>query len=118
MVHAARLFSGNSKNSAQHCGIAVGGASLAVLPPDVPAHDGPLEEMQQHPKAPSVSSDAGPRDQDQVLYRVLVDSLTEYAIFAVSPDGLVISWNSGAEKTFGYTQAEIIDRSFDIFFTN
>src|ERR1035438_8656066 len=45
------------------------------------------------------------------------DRLTEYAVFVVSIDGRVVSWNSGAQQTFGYTQAEIIDRSFEIFFT-
>jgi diguanylate cyclase (GGDEF)-like protein/PAS domain S-box-containing protein len=56
-------------------------------------------------------------DREQVLNRFLVDSLTEYAVFAVSPAGVVISWNSGAQQIFGYTQAEVIDRMFDIFFT-
>src|SRR5450759_3837767 len=54
---------------------------------------------------------------DQILYRFLFDSLTEYAVFAVSPTGIVISWNAGAEKTFGYAQAEIVGKSFDVIFT-
>jgi diguanylate cyclase (GGDEF)-like protein/PAS domain S-box-containing protein len=54
---------------------------------------------------------------DHILYRFLVDSLTEYAVFAVSPDGAVISWNSGAEKTFGYTKTEVLGRSFALIFT-
>jgi diguanylate cyclase (GGDEF)-like protein/PAS domain S-box-containing protein len=66
----------------------------------------------QHPRTSLTSV-----DRVQVLNRFLVDSLTEYAVFAVSPTGIVISWNSGAQQIFGYTQAEIIDRSFDIFFT-
>jgi diguanylate cyclase (GGDEF)-like protein/PAS domain S-box-containing protein len=56
-------------------------------------------------------------DREQILNRFLVDSLTEYAVFAVSPAGIVISWNSGGQQIFGYTQAEIVDRCFDIFFT-
>jgi diguanylate cyclase (GGDEF)-like protein/PAS domain S-box-containing protein len=63
------------------------------------------------------SSPAAPRDQDQALYKFLVESLTEYAVFVVSRGGVVISWNFGAEKIFGYSHAEIIDRAFDIFFT-
>src|ERR1700676_5271475 len=63
-----------------------------------------------------VSSNNDPLAADQVLYRFLVDSLTEYAVFAVSPSGVVISWNAGAEKTFGYTQAEILGRPFDFIF--
>jgi len=64
-----------------------------------------------------VSSNNDPLAADQVLYRFLVDSLTEYAVFAVSPTGVVISWNAGAEKTFGYSQTEILGRLFDIIFT-
>jgi PAS domain S-box-containing protein len=67
--------------------------------------------------ATSVSSDNDVLGADQVLYRFLVDSLTEYAVFAVSPTGIVISWNAGAEKTFGYTQVEILGKSFDVIFT-
>jgi diguanylate cyclase (GGDEF)-like protein/PAS domain S-box-containing protein len=54
---------------------------------------------------------------DQILYRFLVDSLTEYAAFAVSPAGIVISWNVGAAQTFGYTDKEILGKPFDIIFT-
>jgi PAS domain S-box-containing protein len=66
----------------------------------------------------SVSSENDAAGQDQALYRFLVDSLTEYAVFAVSPSGVVMSWNAGAEKTFGFTQAEIIGRPFEIIFTS
>jgi PAS domain S-box-containing protein len=55
--------------------------------------------------------------QDQALYHFLVESLTEYAVFAVSPTGIVISWNAGAQKTFGYTESEILGKSFEVIFT-
>jgi diguanylate cyclase (GGDEF)-like protein/PAS domain S-box-containing protein len=74
--------------------------------------------MSASPKPAKRRSDTDDeRDQDQVLYRFLVDSLTEYAVFAVSPNGIVISWNAGAQKIFGYTQAEIVGNSFAIIFT-
>jgi diguanylate cyclase (GGDEF)-like protein/PAS domain S-box-containing protein len=63
------------------------------------------------------TSDGPALSADPVLYRLIVDSLTEYAVFAVSPNGIVISWYAGAEKTFGYTAAEILGRPFDVFFT-
>ena len=69
------------------------------------------------PIAASISSkDDDPFGADQLLYRFLVDSLTEYAVFVVSPDGDVISWNAGAESIFGHTQAESIGRSFGILY--
>jgi len=52
-----------------------------------------------------------------ILYRFLFNSLTEYAVFAVSPTGLVISWNAGAAQTFGYADKEILGKTFDIIFT-
>jgi diguanylate cyclase (GGDEF)-like protein/PAS domain S-box-containing protein len=55
---------------------------------------------------------------DAVLYHFLVDSLTEYAVFAVSPSGIVISWNRGAQDTFGYSAAEAVGKPFDFIFTS
>ena len=74
--------------------------------------------MQEQPDPPSVSFGSGKHDQELVLNQFLVDSLTEYAVFVVSPAGIVISWNSGGQQIFGYSQAEVIDRSFDMFFTS
>jgi diguanylate cyclase (GGDEF)-like protein/PAS domain S-box-containing protein len=81
--------------------------------------------LKHKPKAlaASVSSEttsvppSGTLASDQILYRFLVESLTEYAVFAVSPTGMVISWNSGAAQTFGYTDKEILGKPFDIIFT-
>jgi PAS domain S-box-containing protein len=50
-------------------------------------------------------------------YRLLLDSIHDRAIFMLDPQGLVISWNAGAERIKGYTAAEIIGRSFARFFS-
>jgi diguanylate cyclase (GGDEF)-like protein/PAS domain S-box-containing protein len=50
-------------------------------------------------------------------YRRLVDSLTDYAIFALSKDGLVVSWNAGAQQIFGYREDEVLGRNFEFIFT-
>ena len=50
--------------------------------------------------------------------RVILTSATEYAIFTVDDAGRVTSWNSGAEKTFGYSGEEIIGQVADILFTS
>ena len=68
------------------------------------------------------AADVGGRAEDSLnadsaLYHFLVDSLTEYAVFAISPSGSVMSWNQGAKDTFGYAASEIIGRSFDFIFT-
>jgi PAS domain S-box-containing protein len=50
------------------------------------------------------------------LYRLVVESVTDYAIFALGPTGLVLSWNPGAQRIKGYTAAEIIGQSFTKFY--
>ena len=72
--------------------------------------------MKAPAKIRSVGSASDVRSRDELLYRFLVESLTECAVFAVSSDGFVMSWNSGAQNIFGYTQAEIVGRSFDVLF--
>jgi PAS domain-containing protein len=46
--------------------------------------------------------------EDKALYSHLVEGLSEYAVFALSPAGLILSWNAGAENTFGYTAEEVL----------
>ena len=50
------------------------------------------------------------------LYRLLVDSVRDYAIFALDPTGHVLSWNAGAQRFKGYTQDEIIGKHFSVFY--
>jgi PAS domain S-box-containing protein len=49
-------------------------------------------------------------------FRLLVDAVSDYAIYMLDKDGTVISWNSGAQRIKGYTAAEIIGRHFSRFF--
>jgi PAS domain S-box-containing protein len=50
------------------------------------------------------------------LYRLLVDSIRDYAIFALDPAGHVVTWNRGAERVKGWTAQEIIGRHFSAFY--
>lgn len=56
-----------------------------------------------------------PRDRDQ-MFRLLVQSLTDHAIYMLDPDGLVSNWNPGAERINGYAEAEIIGHHFSKFY--
>ena len=47
---------------------------------------------------------------------MILDGIEDYAIFMVDPQGLVMSWNSGAERIKGYRADEIIGRHFSCFF--
>jgi PAS domain S-box-containing protein len=58
-----------------------------------------------------------------VLYRtaeqfhILVDSVEEYAIYMLDPNGNVVTWNTGAQKIKGYTAEEIIGKNFACFYS-
>ena len=49
--------------------------------------------------------------------QLLIDAVIDYAIYMLSVDGLVMSWNSGAARLKGYAPAEIIGKSFAHFYT-
>lgn len=46
----------------------------------------------------------------------LVEAVTDYAIFMLDPQGLIVTWNVGAERLKGYKQAEVLGQSFAMFF--
>jgi PAS domain S-box-containing protein len=50
------------------------------------------------------------------LYGLLVESVRDYAIFALDPSGHILSWNTGAELLKGYKPSEIIGRHFSTFY--
>ena len=50
-------------------------------------------------------------------FRALVDSVQDYAIFMLDPNGNVASWNAGAERIKGYQADEIIGQSFSRFYS-
>jgi PAS domain S-box-containing protein len=50
-------------------------------------------------------------------FGLLVDSVTDYALFRLDTEGRVVSWNSGARRIKGYEGAEIIGKHFSCFYT-
>jgi PAS domain S-box-containing protein len=55
-------------------------------------------------------------DEPAELYRLLVASVRDYAIFALDPQGHVLTWNVGAAQLKGYRAEEIIGRHFSVFY--
>jgi PAS domain S-box-containing protein len=51
-------------------------------------------------------------------YRLLIEAVTDYAIYMLDPDGVVTSWNPGAQRFKGYTAPEIIGSHFSQFYTD
>src|ERR1700722_11489596 len=50
-------------------------------------------------------------------FRLLVQGVTDYAIYLLSPEGRITNWNTGAERIKGYTASEIIGEHFSRFYT-
>jgi PAS domain S-box-containing protein len=63
------------------------------------------------------------READQALlaaerrFRILVQGVTDYAIYMLDPEGRVTNWNAGAQRIKGYTPDEIIGEHFSRFYT-
>ncbi|WP_188471656.1 EAL domain-containing protein [Hafnia psychrotolerans] len=52
-----------------------------------------------------------------VMYRLLVQSVEDYAIYMLTPEGVVTNWNTGAQRTKGYLRDEIVGKHFSCFYT-
>ena len=50
-------------------------------------------------------------------FRLLIQSIVDYAIYMLSPDGIVTSWNAGAERIKGFQTEEIVGQHFSKFYT-
>jgi PAS domain S-box-containing protein len=54
---------------------------------------------------------------DLQRFQILINAISDYAIYVLDPDGRVVSWNSGAQRFKGYKPEEIIGHHFSCFFT-
>jgi len=52
-----------------------------------------------------------------VTFNLLVAAVKDYAIFLMSPQGIILTWNEGARRNKGYTAEEIIGKHFSTFYT-
>jgi PAS domain S-box-containing protein len=50
-------------------------------------------------------------------FQLLVEGVKEYAIIMLDPDGIIVSWNGGAERIKGYSAEEALGRHFSLFYT-
>jgi PAS domain S-box-containing protein len=67
--------------------------------------------MDQHATAGAAAGDVA-----DSTFRLMVDAVTDYAIFLLAPDGRIRSWNAGARRIKGYRSDEIIGRNFAVFY--
>jgi PAS domain S-box-containing protein len=54
--------------------------------------------------------------QSEERYRLLVEQVTDYAIFMLDEKGRIVSWNEGAKRIKGYTAEEVLGKYFSIFY--
>jgi PAS domain S-box-containing protein len=66
------------------------------------------------PETPTLA----PSQDHERRFEILLESITDYAILMLDPDGRVGSWNKGAEQITGYRADEIIGRNFEIFYAD
>jgi PAS domain S-box-containing protein len=64
-----------------------------------------------------IARDVTDRRETELRYRLLIEGVTDYAIYSLDPKGNITSWNSGAQRIKGYTSEEIIGKHFSQFYT-
>ena len=57
-----------------------------------------------------------PANLNNDLFRLLIDTVRDYAIFVLDPEGFVLTWNAGAQAIKGYTHDEIVGQHFSKFY--
>jgi PAS domain S-box-containing protein len=87
-----------------------GGRKVAAIP-----NSREKRGIHLQPKGPTLENGlAFPQTEQQL--RLLVDSVQDYAIFMLDPEGHIASWNSGAERIKGYRSSEILGKHFSCFY--
>lgn len=84
--------------------------------------DRPRGASSKYSRRKAAASTAGkatrtPHAVGDEAFRLLVEAVKDYAIFMLDLDGVVVSWNPGAERIKGYAASEIIGKHFSTFYT-
>lgn len=77
-----------------------------------------VEASPAQERSPKMNSSAEEARKDaKEVFQLLVESVKDYAIFLMDPEGNIKTWNPGAERIKGYQAEEIIGRHFSCFYT-
>ena len=68
-------------------------------------------------KTTELTNTLGALRQSEERYHRMIAEVEDYAIILLSKDGIIQNWNKGAEKIKGYSEAEIIGKSFKVFYS-
>jgi PAS domain S-box-containing protein len=75
-------------------------------------------DLSERQRATEVAArSAADLEASERVFNLMISSVKDYAIFLLSPDGIIQSWNAGAERIKGYTADEVIGKHFSIFYT-
>ena len=74
-------------------------------------------EQRAEERARQLAASLGKLEETERRFRLLVEGVSDYAIYLLDPEGLVVNWNPGAERIKGYSSAEILGRHFRQFYT-
>src|SRR5262249_57223516 len=56
------------------------------------------------------------RENPEAQYRLLTESVKDFAIFLLDTNGKMATWNTGAERILGYQEAEVIGQPYSLIF--
>ena len=80
-----------------------------------------VRTLKRGANTPSAGEHMSETDEESVTqnkFELLVQSVTDYAIYMLDPAGRVSSWNAGASRFKGYDAGEVIGKHFSIFYTD
>ncbi len=122
-VRAERLITALAAQAA----VAIDNARLhAASQREIAARSSAEEELQRlnqtlerriEVRAAELAASAAKLEDTERRFRLLVEGVTDYAIFMLDPGGHIVNWNPGAERTKGYKRDEILGRHFSTFYT-
>src|SRR5205807_1828932 len=92
-----------------------GSVQLGILTVDTREGSDSRSMNMSEPAMTAGAEEQPPDTQDS--FRLLVESVKDYAIFMLDPKGTITSWNPAAERLKGYRASEIIGRHFSAFYT-
>jgi PAS domain S-box-containing protein len=75
-----------------------------------------LEQRAEH-RARELATSLARLAETERRFRLLVEGVTDYAIFMLNPNGNIVNWNPGAERIKGYAREEIVGQHFSRFYT-
>lgn len=98
-------------------------SSMTDISGELPLSDQPPKGRDAEPESPTPITPIGnSRLADAIkhggrIYQLMVESVRDYAIFMLDPNGHIASWNKGAQRIKGYTAEEIIGQHFSVFYS-